>query len=67
MHALAEEFGIKVWHGYELLDKLRSARVVDADLIREIYDALERNGDLTATWRDAKTRIFARIFGNYAA
>lgn len=66
MHALAEDFGIKVWHGYELLDKLRSARVVNADLIREIYDALERNGDLTATWRDARTRIFARIFGSDA-
>jgi hypothetical protein len=63
MHELARNFSIKVWHGYELLDKLRSAKVVDADLIREIYDALERNGDLTATWRDAKHSVFVRIFG----
>lgn len=64
MHTLAEGFGIKVWHGYELLDKLRSAKVVDAELIRDIYDALERNGDLTATWREARTRVFGRIFGS---
>lgn len=63
MHTLAEVFGIKVWHGYELLDKLRSAKEVDAELIREIYDALERNGDLTATWLKAKHGTFAKIFG----
>lgn len=63
MHTLAEVFGIKVWHGYELLDKLRSAKEVDAELIREIYDALERNGDLTATWLKAKYSTFAKIFG----
>jgi len=63
MHDLAKSFDIKVWHGYELLDKLRSAKVVDADLIREIYDALERNGDLTQTWIEAKHSVFARVFG----
>jgi hypothetical protein len=63
MHLLASDFGITVWHGYELLDKLRSAKVVDSALIREIYGALERNGDLTATWRDARHTLFARIFG----
>ncbi len=63
MHALAGDFSIKVWHGYELLDKLRSAKVVDAPLIREIYEALEANGDLTNTWRDAKHTVFAKIFG----
>ena len=63
MHALARDFNIRMWHGYELLDKLRSAKVVDAELIRDIYDALERNGDLTATWRNAKHSIFGRIFG----
>lgn len=64
MHELARDFRIKVWHGYELLDKLRSAKVVDAELIREIYEALERNGDLTATWRTARHSVFARIFGH---
>jgi hypothetical protein len=63
MHTLARDFSIKVWHGYELLDKLRSAKLVDADLIRDIYQALERNGDLTATWRDARHSVFGRIFG----
>jgi hypothetical protein len=63
MHTLAADFNIKVWHGYELLDKLRSAKVVDADLIRDIYEALERNGDLTATWRKAKHATFAKVFG----
>lgn len=63
MHALAKDFGILVWHGYELLDKLRSARVVDPPLIREIYEALEANGDLPKTWKEAKHTVFLKIFG----
>lgn len=63
MHALAKDFGILVWHGYELLDKLRSAKVVDAPLIREIYKALEDNRDLPKTWKAAKHTVFLKIFG----
>lgn len=63
MHDLAKDFGITVWHGWELLDKLRSAKVVDAALIRQIYDAMEVNGDITKTWRDAKHTVFVKIFG----
>jgi hypothetical protein len=63
MHTLAAEAGLKVWHGYELLAKLKTAKVVDNDKVREIYEALEANGDLTATWRQAKHEQFARIFG----
>lgn len=63
MHTLASEAGLKVWHGFELLAKLKTAKVVDNELVREIYDALERNGDMTETWRQAKHREFARIFG----
>jgi hypothetical protein len=63
MHALAKDFSIAVWHGFELLDKLRSAKVVGAPLIREIYEALEVNGDLPRTWPDAKRTVFLKIFG----
>lgn len=63
MHTLASEAGLRVWHGFELLAKLKTARVVNGDLIREIYDALERNDDMTETWRQAKHREFARVFG----
>lgn len=63
MHTLAADFGIVVWHGWELLDKLRSAKQVDSALIREIYDAMEANGDLTKTWRQAKHTAFEKIFG----
>ena len=51
------------WHGYELLNKLRAAKVVDAPLIREIYAALEVNGDLPKSWGDAKHTLFLKIFG----
>ena len=64
MHALANEFRIDVWHGYQLLDKLRSAKVVDAALIREIYEALEANGDLPKAWANAKHTMFLKIFGS---
>ena len=63
MHALAKDFGIAIWHGFELLDKLRSAKVVDAPLIREIFDALEANGDMPKTWHEAKHTVFLKIFG----
>lgn len=64
MHTLAGDFGLKVWHGFELLAKLKSAKVVNNDLVREIYDALERNGDMTEAWRRAKTSEFGRVFGS---
>ena len=63
MHDLANEFGIAVWHGYELLAKLRTAKVVTDDLVREIYAALEINGDLTASWRAARHTTLAKVFG----
>ena len=63
MHRLAGDFELPIWHGWELLAKMRSAKKVDNDLIREIYDALERNGDVTATWREAKHTEFVKVFG----
>lgn len=64
MHELANDFGITVWHGYELLDKLRSAKVVNGTLIKEIYEALEVNGDLTKSWQEVKHTLFVKIFGS---
>ncbi len=63
MHQLAKDFGIVVWHGYELLKKMLTAKVISNDQVREIFEALELNGDLTETWREAKYSIFSRIFG----
>lgn len=63
MHTLAAEVGLKVWHGFELLAKLKSAKVASNELVRDIYDALERNGDVTETWRKAKHEEFVKIFG----
>jgi hypothetical protein len=64
MHALAGAFSIAIWHGYVLLDKLRSAKVVEKTLIREIFEALETNGDLPKTWLEAKHSVFFNIFGH---
>jgi hypothetical protein len=63
MHELAGEFGIEVWHGFELLAKLRTARMVQDTLVREIFAALEANGDLPATWREAKHTALRKVFG----
>ena len=64
MHLLANDFNLPVWHGHELLRKLQAAKIVDKELIREIFDALETNKDLPATWLAAKHTVFAKIFGN---
>jgi len=63
MHQLAKDFGITIWHGHELLKKMLSAKLIDNVLVREIYDALELNGDLTNTWRTVKHTSFKKIFG----
>ena len=63
MHLLAEDFELPIWHGWQLLAKMQTAKLVDNGRVREIYDALERNGDLTATWVAAKHTEFSRIFG----
>ena len=64
LHMLAIDFKMPIWHGHDLLSKFFAANVVDSGLIREIYDALERNDDLTKTWLDAKYRTFKKVFGN---
>ena len=63
MHELAREFGIAAWHGFDLLAKLRSAKVATDELVREIYAALEANGDLTAAWSEARHTVLAKVFG----
>ncbi|HOX69820.1 MAG TPA: hypothetical protein PKV56_18385 [Burkholderiaceae bacterium] len=63
MHLLADDFDLPIWHGWELLSKMKAAKKVDNDLIRDIYAALERNDDMTATWLKAKHTDFARVFG----
>lgn len=64
MHELAGMVGIgDIWHGPELLKKMLSAKIIDNELVREIYAALEVNNDLTGTWMQAKHNAFAKIFG----
>ncbi len=63
MHELAKDFGIAVWHGFELLAKLRTAKKISDALVREIYEALEANGDLPASWRNARHTYLAKVFG----
>lgn len=64
MHELASMVGIdNIWHGPELMKKMLSAKLIDNDLVREIYAALEVNNDLTATWVEAKHSTFVKIFG----
>lgn len=63
MHELAQVFELEVWHGHELLKKMLGAKFIGNDRVREIYEALENNGDLPATWRAAKHTAFQKIFG----
>ena len=63
MHELAKDFGIALWHGFELLAKLRTAKKISDALVREIYEALEANGDLPASWRNARHTHLAKVFG----
>lgn len=62
MHQLVDEFDINVWHGHELLKKMLTAKMIDKTMVREIYEALELNGDLPRTWHDAKLSAFKKVF-----
>jgi len=63
MHLLAKDFGLPIWHGHELLKKMLTAKLIDNVLVKEIYEALENNSDLTLTWKKAKHTAFKKIFG----
>lgn len=63
MHQLAKDFEIPVWHGHELLKKMLTAKAVSANLVREIFEALEANNDLPLTWRHSRHTAFAKLFG----
>lgn len=63
MHLLADDFEIPIWHGWQLLAKMKTAKLVNNQLVREIYEALENNKDIPQSWAVAKHSEFARIFG----
>jgi hypothetical protein len=63
MHKLAKDFELPIWHGPELLAKMRTAKMITNDQIRNIVGALEVNGDLTRTWAEAKHTILEKVFG----
>lgn len=63
MHSLAKEFGIRLWHGFDLLKALLNARRIDSALIKEIFEALEANDDMPASWEAARHTKFPKIFG----
>ncbi len=69
MHELADLMEIgDVWHGHELLKKMLSSKLIDNDLVREIYAALQANAldggnDLPASWQRVKHTAFLKVFG----
>jgi hypothetical protein len=63
MHLTANSFDIEIWRGHELLNRMKAAKLIDATFIRELYLALETNGDMTAAWTEAKHTVFKKVFG----
>lgn len=63
MHRLAEDFDLPIWHGHELLKKMLTAKLITNEQVKEIFEALELNGDLTETWRLSKHSVFVKLFG----
>lgn len=64
MHQLAKEFEIPVFHCHEVLHKMLSARAIDKEMVADIYNSLEINGDLPLSWRQVKHTSFKKIFGS---
>jgi len=60
MHQLAKKFDLPAMHGHELLKKMLTAKVITNELVRDIYAALEANGDLPKKWETDKEVVFGR-------
>ena len=63
MHQLARDFELPVWHGHELLKKMLSAKLINNELVREIYEALEANNDLPRAWQEVRHTVYKKVFG----
>ncbi len=63
MHKLAKVFDLPVFHCYDVLHKMLSARMIDKELVSEIYQALEDNNDLPRSWIEVKHTRFKKVFG----
>ncbi len=63
MHQLAKDFELPIFHGYDVLKKMLTARVIGRDQVVEIFRALEANNDLPATWVAVKYTVFKKVFG----
>ncbi len=62
MHLLAKDLKIKAFYCFDVLHKMLSAAMVDKAQVIDIYGALEANGDLTVRWKEAKTKLFKKVF-----
>lgn len=62
MHAVGREFDIPVFYCFDVLKKMLSSKLIDSAKVIEIYDALERNNDLTKKWVEAKVTHFSKVF-----
>jgi len=63
MHKLANDFDIDIWHGHDLLKKMLTAKLINNELVRDIFTALENNNDLPRTWQEVKHTVFKKLFG----
>ncbi|MCP4766551.1 MAG: hypothetical protein GY875_09780 [Gammaproteobacteria bacterium] len=63
MHQLARDFDITIFHCHDVLKKMLTAKLIDKDKVREIFEALEINDDMTQSWKAARHTSFKKIFG----
>lgn len=41
-----------------------SGKLIDKQLVKEIYEVLEDNGDLPKSWENVRHTTFKKVFGN---
>jgi hypothetical protein len=62
MLALSSQFGIKCISSNQLLKILLSAKVIDKEKVREIFDAMAINGDMPQRWLNEAGTLFKTVF-----
>lgn len=59
---LAADHGIEAIRCYEVVHRLHAAKKLTSLEVVELYEALERNGDLTRRWIEARGGLLKKIF-----
>lgn len=65
--SLAEDQGVEAIRCYDVVHRLHAAKKLTSREVVELFEALERNGDLTKKWVEARDGLLKKIFDRHGS